>query len=266
MTADAAGLAQGTQRCSVPGLHRRHRGRLLQRLRHPRRRRPERPRPGQPELHDAGRPRRRCRGHRRAVRPARSSRRRPACSPAPRSARCGPGARGPPARSARPAPGCAARGSAPASPRSRRCRRSTRATADHGQPDGARGPAVLPQVRRRRSGRSRDGRPGRTEGFCPQCRHAVLVHPEAEAGRPWSAGSTRWSACLAHGGLGWIYLARDTNVLRTAGSCSRACSTPATPTRYAAAVAERRVPRRGRAPAHRRDLQLRRSTRAPATS
>ena len=37
--------------------------------------------------------------------------------------------------------------------------------------------------------------------------------------------------CLAHGGLGWIYLAMDRNVT-TAGWCSRACSTPATPTRW----------------------------------
>ncbi|MET0145079.1 MAG: tetratricopeptide repeat protein [Ilumatobacteraceae bacterium] len=60
-------------------------------------------------------------------------------------------------------------------------------------------------------GRSRDGRPGRTAGFCRSCGSpfsfvATLRPGEVVAGQYEVAG------CLAHGGLGWIYLARDHNV------------------------------------------------------
>ena len=46
----------------------------------------------------------------------------------------------------------------------------------------------------------------------PQVRNAVLVHAQAARRRARRPASTRWSGCLAHGGLGWIYLARDRNV------------------------------------------------------
>ncbi len=57
-------------------------------------------------------------------------------------------------------------------------------------------------------GRSRDGTPGRTSGFCPACRHPYDFVPKLKrgeiVGRQYEV-----MGCLAHGGLGWIYLARD---------------------------------------------------------
>lgn len=60
-------------------------------------------------------------------------------------------------------------------------------------------------------GRGRNGRPGRTEGFCPQCGAAFSFTPRLSAGDV-VAGQYEVLGCLAHGGLGWIYLARDRNV------------------------------------------------------
>ena len=60
-------------------------------------------------------------------------------------------------------------------------------------------------------GRSRDGHPGRTEGFCPQCRNPYSFAPKLAKG-DLVAGQYEVAGCLAHGGLGWVYLARDKNV------------------------------------------------------
>ncbi|SDE14588.1 serine/threonine-protein kinase [Auraticoccus monumenti] len=60
-------------------------------------------------------------------------------------------------------------------------------------------------------GRSREGRPGRAEGFCPQCRSPYSFTPKLVAG-DLVAGQYQVAGCLAHGGMGWIYLARDKNV------------------------------------------------------
>ncbi|GAB3621974.1 serine/threonine-protein kinase [Mariniluteicoccus endophyticus] len=60
-------------------------------------------------------------------------------------------------------------------------------------------------------GRSRDGRPGRTAGFCPKCRNPYSFDPKLKAG-DMVAGQYEVQGCLAHGGLGWIYLAKDKNV------------------------------------------------------
>lgn len=60
-------------------------------------------------------------------------------------------------------------------------------------------------------GRSRDGRPGRTEGFCAHCRNPFSFDPKLHAG-DLVAGQYKVAGCLAHGGLGWIYLAQDKNV------------------------------------------------------
>jgi len=60
-------------------------------------------------------------------------------------------------------------------------------------------------------GRSRNGRPGRTEGFCPQCRTPFSFTPKLVPGT-LVAGQYEVAGALAHGGLGWIYLARDRNV------------------------------------------------------
>jgi serine/threonine-protein kinase PknG len=60
-------------------------------------------------------------------------------------------------------------------------------------------------------GRSRNGRPGRLEGFCATCgarySFAAKLHPGDLVG-----GQYLIAGCLAHGGMGWIYLATDTRV------------------------------------------------------
>jgi serine/threonine-protein kinase PknG len=60
-------------------------------------------------------------------------------------------------------------------------------------------------------GQSRDGRPGMTEGFCPNCRTRYSFSPKLVPGEV-VAGQYEVLGCLAHGGLGWIYLAKDHNV------------------------------------------------------
>jgi serine/threonine-protein kinase PknG len=60
-------------------------------------------------------------------------------------------------------------------------------------------------------GRSRDGQPGRTEGFCAKCRNPFSFVPKLAPG-DLVGGQYEVAGCLAHGGLGWIYLAQDRNV------------------------------------------------------
>lgn len=57
-------------------------------------------------------------------------------------------------------------------------------------------------------GRARNGRPGRTEGFCTKCGHPYSFVPKLKAGDV-VRGQYEVAGCLAHGGLGWIYLAVD---------------------------------------------------------
>ncbi|MGK5639641.1 tetratricopeptide repeat protein [Streptomyces sp. URMC 126] len=57
-------------------------------------------------------------------------------------------------------------------------------------------------------GRSRGDRPGRTEGFCTKCGHPYSFVPKLRAGDVVH-GQYEVAGCLAHGGLGWIYLAMD---------------------------------------------------------
>ncbi|MGP4096998.1 tetratricopeptide repeat protein [Nonomuraea sp. KM90] len=60
-------------------------------------------------------------------------------------------------------------------------------------------------------GRSREGRPGLTDGFCPHCRTQFSFTPKLGKD-DLVAGQYRVLGCLAHGGLGWIYLASDENL------------------------------------------------------
>jgi serine/threonine-protein kinase PknG len=60
-------------------------------------------------------------------------------------------------------------------------------------------------------GRGRDGRPGLAEGFCRHCGHPFSFIPKLEPGE-LVGGQYEVMGCLAHGGLGWIYLAKDRNV------------------------------------------------------
>ncbi|OOC56509.1 MULTISPECIES: serine/threonine-protein kinase [Nocardiopsis] len=62
-----------------------------------------------------------------------------------------------------------------------------------------------------RVGRTRDGQPGRTEGFCRKCGTQFSFTPKLSPG-DMVGGQYEVLGCLAHGGLGWIYLARDRNV------------------------------------------------------
>ncbi|MFG3143543.1 tetratricopeptide repeat protein [Streptomyces sp. NPDC048243] len=57
-------------------------------------------------------------------------------------------------------------------------------------------------------GRSRGDLPGRTEGFCTKCGHPYSFVPKLQSG-DIVHGQYEVAGCLAHGGLGWVYLAVD---------------------------------------------------------
>ncbi|MEU8526147.1 MULTISPECIES: serine/threonine-protein kinase [Streptomyces] len=57
-------------------------------------------------------------------------------------------------------------------------------------------------------GRARGDRPGRTEGFCTKCGHPYSFVPKLREGEIVH-GQYEVAGCLAHGGLGWVYLAVD---------------------------------------------------------
>ena len=60
-------------------------------------------------------------------------------------------------------------------------------------------------------GRTRGTRAARTEGFCPHCGGVYSFTPKLWPG-DLVAGQYQVAGCIAHGGLGWIYLAQDKNV------------------------------------------------------
>ncbi len=86
-------------------------------------------------------------------------------------------------------------------------------------------------------GRSRDGRPGRSEGFCAQCRTPFSFTPKLQPGDV-VGGQYEVAGAIAHGGLGWIYLGRDT-VLGGRWVVLKGLLNSGDPDAYAAAVAER---------------------------
>jgi serine/threonine-protein kinase PknG len=57
-------------------------------------------------------------------------------------------------------------------------------------------------------GRSQNGTTGRTEGYCRKCGQPYSFKPNLRPGDV-VGGQYEVVGCLAHGGLGWIYLARD---------------------------------------------------------
>jgi serine/threonine-protein kinase PknG len=63
-------------------------------------------------------------------------------------------------------------------------------------------------------GRRSESRPGRITGFCGACRTPFdfVTNAPSLARGDRVAGQYEVMGCLAHGGLGWIYLARDTAV------------------------------------------------------
>ena len=60
-------------------------------------------------------------------------------------------------------------------------------------------------------GRGAAGRPGPSEGVCPHCGTMFSFSPQLETGE-LVAGQYDVQGCIAHGGVGWIYLATDRNV------------------------------------------------------
>ncbi|MGV0850640.1 serine/threonine-protein kinase PknG [Mycolicibacterium phlei] len=60
-------------------------------------------------------------------------------------------------------------------------------------------------------GRSRDGHPGQSEGSCPHCGSTYSFLPQLNPG-DMVADQYEIKGCIAHGGLGWVYLAFDHNV------------------------------------------------------
>jgi serine/threonine-protein kinase PknG len=60
-------------------------------------------------------------------------------------------------------------------------------------------------------GRARDGQPSLAEGFCTQCGKRYSFVPKLSRGDV-VGGQYEVQGCIAHGGLGWIYLAIDRNV------------------------------------------------------
>ena len=60
-------------------------------------------------------------------------------------------------------------------------------------------------------GRGTGGQPGRTEGFCAQCGQEFSFSPKLQPG-DLVGGQYEVAGAIAHGGLGWIYLAKDRNV------------------------------------------------------
>jgi serine/threonine-protein kinase PknG len=60
-------------------------------------------------------------------------------------------------------------------------------------------------------GRSYAGRPGLSEGYCDQCGHPYSFLPNLRPG-DLVANQYEVTGCFARGGLGWIYLAEDTNL------------------------------------------------------
>jgi len=62
-----------------------------------------------------------------------------------------------------------------------------------------------------RVGRSREESEGRSDGFCPQCGAGYSFSPKLSHG-DLVANQYEVAGPLAHGGMGWIYLARDRNV------------------------------------------------------
>ena len=87
-------------------------------------------------------------------------------------------------------------------------------------------------------GRSRDGRPGVADGYCPNCGSKYSFSPKLVQGE-LVARQYEVLGCLAHGGLGWLYLAMDRN-LSNRWVVLKGLLNTTDPAAVEAAVAERR--------------------------
>ncbi len=86
-------------------------------------------------------------------------------------------------------------------------------------------------------GRARGDSPGRPEGFCPKCRHPFSFVPKLAAGDV--VGQYEIAGCLAFGGQGWVYLARDRGVAENFWVVLKGLLNTHDPQAMAAAIAER---------------------------
>ena len=82
---------------------------------------------------------------------------------------------------------------------------------DHAAPGGPRGQASPARSAATRSAAASTASPVGTEGFCPNCGQEFSFTPKLQPG-DLVGGQYEVAGALAHGGLGWIYLARDRNV------------------------------------------------------
>ncbi|HEY3903089.1 MAG TPA: tetratricopeptide repeat protein [Streptosporangiaceae bacterium] len=104
--------------------------------------------------------------------------------------------------------------------------------------------AVVPESKRycgnceRPVGRGRDGRPGVADGYCPNCGSKYSFSPKLVQGE-LVARQYEVLGCLAHGGLGWLYLAMDRN-LSNRWVVLKGLLNTTDPAAVEAAVAERR--------------------------
>ena len=105
-------------------------------------------------------------------------------------------------------------------------------------------------------GRSRPGKPGRTEGFCSEVPRARTRSRRSCTAGDVVGGQYEVVGCIAHGGLGWIYLAQDRNVSDRYVVLKGLLNT-GDKDAYEAAVTERQFLARSAAPTDPRDLQLR---------
>ena len=87
-------------------------------------------------------------------------------------------------------------------------------------------------------GRSRFGDPGKTDAFCSKCGTAYKFSPALAPGEIVK-GVYEVVGCLAHGGLGWVYLARDLS-LAARWVALKGLLNAGDPDAIAAALAERR--------------------------
>lgn len=87
-------------------------------------------------------------------------------------------------------------------------------------------------------GRARGGRPGRTTGFCGECQEPFSFVPALKAGD--TIGGYEIAGAIAHGGQGWIYLARDRSVADDFWVVLKGLLNAGDADARAAAIAERR--------------------------
>ena len=106
-------------------------------------------------------------------------------------------------------------------------------------------------------GRQRGDEPPRAQGFCTKCQHPFSFVPRLNPGDV-VGGQYEVVGCLAHGGLGWIYLAKDRNV-HNVWRRSERTPVPRRPAGHSERARRAAFPGLGEPPEHREHHQLRRA-------